>query len=63
MSANFVTHVDRHGDGVRITRVLGEKKYKHPPKVFEIDLGPEEFLEFAEAVSEAANAMVGGDLP
>ncbi|QQB46218.1 hypothetical protein I6I10_12355 [Corynebacterium glucuronolyticum] len=48
---------------MRITRVLGEKKYKHPPKVFEIDLGPEEFLEFAEAVSEAATAMVGDDLP
>jgi|GEM_PF-4560562 len=63
MSANLVTHVDRHGDGVRITRVKGEEKYKYPPKVFEIDLGSEDFLEFAEAVSEAANAMVGDDLP
>ncbi|MDD7586400.1 MAG: hypothetical protein SPK00_03325 [Corynebacterium glucuronolyticum] len=62
MSTEWTTYVEAAGDGATIVRLLGEKKYKHPVRQ-EFHLEREEFLEFAETVSDIANSMVGDDLP
>lgn len=61
MNAEWTTYVEADGGGVVIIRLLGEGKYKHPVRQ-EFHLERETFLEFAEAVSDLANSMVGDDI-